>query len=446
MTQKFSADIASQLLSSALSLGATAADAILVTSSDLSCSIRKGKQEGLERAESAALGLRVLAGKKQAIVSTTDFNEATLHELAARAIAMAKAAPDDPFSGLAEPAEQAVHFPELDLHDGEEPSPEWMMEQCRIAEDAALSAPGITNSEGAEASYGASRVTLATSSGFSGSYRTSYHSLSVSVLAGEGTGMERDYDYTTARFRGDLASAEIIGKSAASLTLRRLNPRKVKTCEVPVLFDPRVGRSLLLAFAGAINGASVARGTSFLKGCMGEAVFGEGVTIMDDPHILRGLGSKPFDGEGVANAKRALVERGVLQSWLLDCRSARQLGLKTTGHAARGVSSPPSPSSTNLYVQPGALTPAAMIAEVKNGLYVTDLFGMGVNLVTGDYSQGAAGIWIENGALAYPVSEITIAGHLGAMFRQLTPASDLTFKYAANTPTLRVERMTVAGS
>jgi PmbA protein len=439
-----------ELLARAAACGADACDAVLFHSADLQVSVRKGAPEGIERSESMALGLRVWVGARQAVVSSTDIAPSAFAELAARAVGMARVATEDADSALAPAERLATHIQDLDLYDAGEPTPEWLMEQCRACEDAALSTPGITNSEGADAGYGSTRVTLATRSGsgggFSGGYASSHFSVSVSVLAGEGTAMERDYDYASVRHRADLPPAENIGKRAAERTLARLNPRKAATCKVPVLFDPRVSRSLLSAFASAINGAAVARGTSFLKDAMGSAVFAPDIHIIDDPHRRRGLGSRPFDGEGVQNAPLMLVSGGVLQSWLLDLRTANRLKLATTGHASRGVAAAPSPSSTNLYMQAGGQTREALYSGIKSGLYVTETFGMGVNLVTGDYSQGASGFWIENGALAYPVSEITIAGHLSEMMKNATPANDLEFRYATNAPTLRIEAMTVAGA
>jgi PmbA protein len=289
-------------------------------------------------------------------------------------------------------------------------------------------------------------VTLATSEGFLGGYSGTSRSVAVSVIAGEGTQMERDYDYAHTRFADDLESAEAVGKRAGERAVKRLNPRKVKTQSVPVFFDPRVAPSLLGHFAGAISGAAIARGVSFLKDRMGGEVFAPGVTIVDDPHRKRGLRSKPFDGEGVANRRTILIDQGRLTTWLLDSASARQLGLETTGHASRGTGGPPSPSATNLYMAAGVLAPENLMEDVREGFYVTELIGMGVNSVTGDYSRGAAGFWIENGKLAYPVSEITIAGNLKDMYRHLTPASDLVFRYGTDSPTLRIEGMTIAGS
>jgi PmbA protein len=289
-------------------------------------------------------------------------------------------------------------------------------------------------------------VALATSSGFYGRYAGTSHSIGVAVLAGDGTGMERDHDFAMARHAGDLEDAEAVGRRAGERAVARLNPRKVKSQSVPVVFDPRESASLVGHFAGAISGAAIARGVSFLKEKLGREVFGATVSIIDDPHRVRGLRSKPFDGEGVANGRRALIENGRLTTWLLDCASARQLGLATTGHAARGTGGPPGPSATNLYLAAGAPGPDEMIADIQEGFYVTELMGMGVNPVTGDYSRGAAGFWIEKGRIAYPVSEVTIAGNLIEMFARLVPASDLVFRQGTNAPTVRIDGMTIAGA
>ncbi len=312
-------------------------------------------------------------------------------------------------------------------------------------EEAARGVPGVTNSEGAEGGWGRSAVALAASNGFRRGYAGSHSSLSVSVVAGNGTAMERDYDFTSAVYGSDLEDPAVVGRRAGERAVKRLNPRKAATARVPVVFDPRVANSLLGHLAGAINGAGIARGISFLKDKLGERVFPAGIDVIDDPHRRRGLGSRPFDGEGLPNRRLALVEDGILRSWILDLRSARQLGLKSTAHAARGTSSPPSPSTTNLHLAPGKLSPRELMADIESGFYCTELIGFGVNNVTGDYSRGAAGFWIERGEIAYPVSEITIAGNLKEMFLHLTPADDLAFRYRTNAPTLRVEGMTVAG-
>jgi PmbA protein len=439
-------DILASLIDAAKRAGADAADALYIESVSSSVSYRLGRLEDVERAESADLGLRVFIGQKVAFVSSTDFSADALAALPDRALAMARLAPEDKFAGLAPKERLAKDIPALDLEDAAEPSAERLIELAREVEGAAMAVEGITNSEGGGASFSRSAVALATSEGFYGRYAGTSHSIGVAVLAGTDTGMERDHDFATARHAGDLESAAEVGRRAGERTVKRLNPRKVKSQGVPVMFDPREAASLLGHFAGAISGTSIARGVSFLKDRMGQAVFAPAITVIDDPHRLRGLRSKPFDGEGVANRRRALIDKGVLTTWLLDCASARQLGLQTTGHAARGTGGPPMPSATNLYLEPGPLSPRALMADIARGFYVTELMGMGVNSVTGDYSRGAAGFWIENGELAYPVSEVTIAGNLKDMFAHLTPADDLVFRQGTNAPTVRVEGMTIAGA
>ena len=440
-----SLNILDDLLVRARRAGVDAADALLVEGASLSVAERLGRPEKLERAEGNDLGLRVFVGKRQAIVSSTDFSARALDELASRAVAMARSVPEDPFCGIADPAEIAAEIPDLDLSDPAEPTAEALIERVRATESAARAVPGVTNSEGAEASWGRSEVALAASNGFRQGYASSQWSTSVSVVAGAGTGMERDYDFTSAVHRADLEDAETVGRRAGEKAAKRLNPRKVETAKVPVVFDPRVANGLVGHLAAAINGASIARGISFLKDKLGERVFAAGIDIVDDPHRRRGLRSRPFDGEGLANRRCLLVEDGVLKTWVLDLRSARQLGLKSTGHASRGISSPPGPATSNLHLAPGKLSPQALIADIASGFYCTELIGFGVNNVTGDYSRGAAGFWIENGEIAYPVSEITIAGNLKDMFLNLMPADDLAFRYGTNAPTLRIEGMTVAG-
>jgi PmbA protein len=436
----------STLIRAAKLAGADAADALLVENVSASVSYRLGNLEDVERAESHDLGLRVFVGQRVAFVSSTDFSRDALEQLPARAVAMAKLAPEDKFAGLAPRDRLASEFPKLDLEDPSEPSTEALVELARSVEGTAMAVGGVTNSEGGGASFSRTAIALATSEGFYGSYAGTNHGIGVAVLAGEGTDMERDYDQASARHRSDLLSAEAVGRSAGERTIRRLDPHKVKSQAVPVVYDPRVSNGLIGHLSGAISGASIARGVSFLKDMLGKEIFGPGITIVDDPHRIRGLRSKPFDGEGVANKRWALVDKGVLQTWLLDCASAKQLGLSTTGHAARGTGGPPSPSSTNLYMEAGVLPPDALLADIKQGFYVTELIGMGVNGVTGDYSRGAAGYWIENGKVTYPVSEITIAGNLKDMFRNLTPANNLEFRYGINAPTIRVEGMTIAGA
>ena len=439
-------DLLATLLAKAKRAGADAADALVVESASLSHAQRLGNVEKLERSESRDLGLRVLIGRRQAIASSSDQDERALAELVERAIAMARAVPEDPFCGLAPEDRILREVPALDICDEAEPAPATLIERARACEEAARAVAGITNSEGAEAGWSLTRVALAATNGFAGGYRRSYHSLGVAVVAGEGTAMERDYDFSTAVYGADLEAPAAVGRSAGEKAVKRLNPKKLKTTKAPVIYDPRASNGLLSHLASAINGSAIARGTSFLKDKLGAAILPPGMRVVDDALRARGQRSRPFDGEGIATGKRALVEDGVLASWLLDLRTARRLGLETTGHAARGTSAPPEPSPTNLYLEPGVLSPAALIKETGRGLYVTELIGFGVNGVTGDYSRGAAGFWIEEGALAYPVSEITIAGNLKDMFLALTAADDLVFRYGTNAPTLRVAEMTIAGA
>ncbi|MBB6249670.1 TldD/PmbA family protein [Nitrospirillum iridis] len=440
------AGILDDLLTLARKAGADAADALLVDSAAMSMSQRLGKPEEVQRAESGDLGLRVFVGKRQAIVSSSDRSSALLKELAERAVAMARLVPEDGYCGLADPESLARDWPDLDLCDSAEPVAEDLLAQIAELEETALAVPGVSNSEGADAGWSRSTVTLAASNGFSGGYSVSRRSLSVSVLAGSGTGMERDYDYHSTVYAADLESPVTIGRRAGERVVARLNPRKVATQAVPVVFDPRVAGGLLGHLTGAISGAAIARGTSFLKDKMGQAIFAPGITIVDDPHIRRGLRSKPFDAEGQPGQRRNLIDGGVLTTWLMDLRSARQLGLASTGHASRGTGGPPGPGATNVYLTPGTETPEQLIADIGQGFYVTSLMGSGVNGITGDYSRGASGFWIEDGKIAFPVAEITIAGNLKDMFLSLRPANDLEFRHGVDSPTVRVEGMTVAGT
>lgn len=438
-------NLAEDVIARVRKAGADGADVLMVAGASLSASCRMDEVEEVERSDGQEFGLRAFIGKRQAIVSSSDFSKNALDQLITRVVAMARLAPEDEYCGLADRDLLAKNFPDLDIFDPVELDMTTLIEAAKRAEGTARAVEGITNSEGSGASSSHSRVVLATSEGFSGSYATSSFGLSCSVLAGEGTAMERDYEYSSARHYGDLTSPEEIGTVAAQRTLSRLNPRKVKTQQVPVIYAPRVSNSLLGHLAGAISGAAVARGTSFLKDRLGKAVFSKGINIFDDPHRQRGLRSKPYDGEGVANRRRAIIEDGVLSGWLLDTASARQLGLRSTGNAARGSGSAPSPSTSNFYMEAGKTPTVDIIASLKNGLFITELIGMGVNPVTGDYSRGATGFWIENGQFAYPVSEITVAGNLLDMFLHVTPGDLLEFRYGMDAPTLMVEGMTIAG-
>jgi PmbA protein len=433
------------LVSRAQAAGADEADALLSEGASLSHTQRLGRTEKLERAEHFDLGLRVLVGRRQAIVSASERNPSEFPGLVARAIAMARAVPEDPYVGLAAADQLARNWPDLDLVDPMEPAPATLIERAKLAEDAARAVPGVTNSEGAEAGWSRGRVTLVASNGFTGTFEASGHSVSVAVLAGEGTMMEHDYDYSSAVHAADLDDAAAIGRRAGERAVKRLNARKVATGKYPVLYDRRVAGGLLRHLIGAISGPSVARGTSFLKDKLGQKIFSKGINIVDDPHVRRGHRSKPFDAEGVANQRREIIAGGVLQTWLLDLGSARQLASKTTGHASRSAGSPPGPAPTNFWLERGVVTQQELIGDVSDGLYITELMGMGVNGVTGDYSRGASGFWIRDGAIAYPVHEITIAGNLKDMFLALTPASDLEFKNGIDAPTVRVDGLTVAG-
>ncbi len=445
LDQSALADLAERLVSAARRAGADQADALAVRSVSLAVEVRDGAVEESQRSESDDLGLRVIVDQKQAVVSTNDLKGDGFDALAGRAIAMARAAPQDRFAGLADSAQLARALPALDLLDPDMPEVGVLEARAREAEAAGLGVAGVTKSNGASASAGVAGVVLVTSHGFTGATLASRHSISMSAIAGEGTAMERDYDYSSTLHAADLDGPAVIGRRAGERAVRRLNPRKVATRRVPVVFDSRISGALVGHLAGAANGNAIARQTSFLRDKLGERIFAAGIDIVDDPMRPRGLRSRPFDAEGVAGVRLKLIEDGVLKSWLLDCATARELDLTTTGHAQRGVSSTPAPSASNLHLAPGDKTPDQLIGEIEEGFYVTDTIGMGVNMVTGDYSRGASGFWIENGRCTYPVSEVTIAGHLLEMFASLTPANDLIFRYGTNAPTVRVEGLTVAG-
>lgn len=435
-------DRVAALVEAARKAGADAADAVAVRGRSKGVSVRLGKVEGTEAAESDDMALRVFVGQRVASVSATASSDP--NALAERAVAMARVSPEDPYQGLADPALLARTIRDLDLFDQTEIPADRLKEDALAAEEAALGVPGVTNSSGSSASAGLGGLVLATSDGFLGQYMGSRFSRSVSVVAGEGTGMERDYDYSSRLHFADLDSPEKIGRTAGERAVRRLNPRKVATGPVTVVYDPRVARGVAGHLAGAINGASVARKTSFLRDMMGKQVASSAITIIDDPLRVRGQASRPFDGEGVAGERLAMIEDGVLHHWFLSTSAARELGLTTNGRGARSGTSV-SPSSTNLSIEPGETTPEDMIASLKSGFYVTEVFGQGVNMVTGEYSRGASGFWIENGELTFPVSEVTIASNLKDMFLNMTPASDLDRNYATAAPTLLVEGMTLAG-
>jgi len=437
---------AGALIDRARRAGAEAADSAYIADASESIQVRLGKLEDVERSEGEHISLRVFIGQRSASIGSSDMSEAALDELAARAVDMARTAPEDRFAGLA-PVELLTKAPfaDFDMTDPAEPSPQDLRAAADAAEDAARAVPGVTNSEGAGASAGRAVFALATSHGFSGAYQTTSHGISAAVVAGENSSKQRDYAWRQARHRDALPLPEEIGKLAGDRTVARLNPGRLKSGAMPVIFDPRVGGTLIGHLVGAMAGPGIARRASFLLDRLDQQLLDPAIIIADDPHRPRGLRSRPFDGEGLATAPRNLVEGGCVTGWLMESASARQLGAQPTGHASRGHSGAPGVSVSNLHLAAGSATPTELMADIADGVYVTELIGHGVNGVTGDYSRGASGFRIVNGELAGPVAEFTIAGNLLDMFAALTPANDLEWFRAINVPTLRVDRMTVAG-
>lgn len=439
-------DRAQDLVERARRAGADAADAVYGASSSEGIQVRLGKLEDVERSESEHISLRVFIGQRSASIGSSDLSPQALDELAARAVDMARAAPEDAYAGLApEDMLFGPPWPDLNLVDAVEPSPQALRQQAEEAEDAARAVAGVTNSDGATASAGLGIFALATSHGFAGAYGSTSRSTSVSVVAGEGAGKQRDHAWRQAHHGEDLPAPGEVGELAGTRAVARLNPGRLRSGQMPVVFDPRVGGGLIGHVIGAMSGSAIARRSSFLLDKLGEQLFAPGVTIVENPHARRGLRARPFDGEGLATHPRDLVEHGRIMTWLLDSASARQLGLTPTGHAARNGGGAPGVSIGNVHLAPGAVPPAELIADIAEGVYVTELIGQGVNGVTGDYSRGASGLRIINGEIAGPVAEFTVAGNLLTMFARLTPANDLEWHRAINVPTLRVDGMTVAG-
>jgi PmbA protein len=437
--------LAQKLIDLTRAAGADAVDALVSDSASLSVSCRMGVLEDTERAESRDIGLRAMIGQKQAFVSGSAIDDTALQQLAQRAVDMAQATPEDRYCGFAPEDRLTDHIPALDIADSYEPDADKLLAMAVACEEAARGVTGITNSEGAGTGWGRATTALVTSHGFEGAYTSTSFSASCAVIGGEGDAMERDYASHSARHLEDLDAPEDIGLRAGERTIERLNPRKIESTKTNVVYAPRVSASLLGHLSGAISGSAIARGTSFLRDQMGQQIMSASITIEDDPLRPRGLRSAGFDGEGVATEKLTPIDKGVLQNWWLDSASARQLELETNGRAARGIGGPPSPSATNLYMLAGDDSVDTMLKNIGTGLYVTELIGMGVNGVTGDYSRGASGFWIENGELAYPVSEVTIASNLKEMFLNMTPADDLVFRRSVNAPTILVEGMALAG-
>lgn len=436
-----------ELVALARKQGADAADAVAHCESSESVSVRLGALEDVSRSESEGVGLRVFLGRRSASIQTSDFSAESFAVLVERVVEMARLAPEDPFAGLApEGLLMQGPTPDCDLADATEPGPEDLREAALATEDAARAVAGVTNSNGAGAGFSASVTAIATSHGVARAVTATGHSLSASVIAGEGSQMQTDHAWRSARHREDLPDAAGIGREAGTRAVARVGPASLPSRAMPVVFDPRVGSGLIGHLLGAMSGAAVARKASFLLGHEREQLFHPAIRIVEDPLRKRGLASRPFDGEGLPTVQRALVENGHIFGWLTNAAASRQLGIPLTGHASRGTGGAPGVTTANIHLEPGSLTPEALMADIDDGLFVTDLFGQGVNLVTGDYSRGAAGFRIVNGEIAGPVAEITIAGHLLAMFRALTPANDLEFRRAVDVPTLRIDGMTVAGS
>jgi PmbA protein len=442
-------ELLADLLQQATRRGATSADAFVVADQSFSAQVRLGQVDTVKHAREQHMALRVFVGKSVAAASTSDLSPESVARLVDEAVSLARITSPDELGGLPEAAELARQVPDLDLHDprGHDLTPEEKIELARRCEAAALEAdPRITNSEGGDFSDRRARYAYATSHGFAGEYETSSFSLAVSPVAAANGEMQRDSWYHVTRKRALLEAPEEIGRIAARRTVRRLGARRVKTAEVPVIFDPEMAAGLVRHIAGAAAGPALYRRASFLVGKLGERIAAPSVTIVDDGTIPGALGSRPFDGEGLPVRRTVVVEQGVLRSYLLDTYTGRKLGLPSTHHAARDGSGV-SVSTTNLHLKAGDRDPADLIRSVKNGLYVTELIGFGVNGVTGDYSRGAVGLWIENGELAYPVEEITIAGNLLDMFHAVEGVgNDLVFRDRTAAPTLLIGRMTVAGS
>lgn len=440
-------ELAQSLLAAARAAGADHADALVATTTDVGVSVREGALEEAESAESVDYGLRVIIGRRQACVSSSDPSPDVLTELAERAVAMAQAAPDDPWCGLADPADFADlrNAPDLELCDpGEAPSPEALQRAAMAAEAAVLSVEGVAQAESASAGYRRSGIALATSHGFSGVYERSGHSVSASAVAGEGLGMETDYDFSSRIWAEDLVDPAEIGIRAGRRAVERLNPRKAKSGGFPVLFDERVSGSLIGHVLGAINGASVARGSSWAKDKMGQQMLPTGFDLIDEPHRVRGGGSRVFDGEGMGLSRRALIADGILQGWLLDTATARQLGLPAPGGAQRGIGSPPAPGMSNLSVTEGTASRADLIRDMGEGLIITSLIGSSVNPTTGAYSRGGSGFWVEAGEIVYAVNELTIVGALPDFLTRLTAANDADHSKSLIVPSLMVEGLTIA--
>ncbi|WP_227285753.1 TldD/PmbA family protein [Boseongicola sp. H5] len=448
MTRSLS-DLTADLLAAAKRAGADAADAIAVDGTSVSIGVLNGKLEQAERSEGVEIGLRVMVGARQACVSASDINPATLSEMADRAVAMARLAPEDPTIGLADPAQLATRWDAevLDLVDPTpEPEPAALEDAALRAEAAALSVPGISQVQATTAAYGQRRVHLAATNGFSGGYGRTDHGLSCVAITGKGTGMERDYYGEGRSHAEDMMAPEEVGRLAAQRTIARAGARKPPTGAFPVLYDERISSSLVGHLLQASNGSAIARGGSWLRDALGQDVLPRGLSIVEDPHRPRVTGSRPFDGEGLPTARREIVADGVLTGWTLDLATARKLNMTSTANAARGTSAPPSPSVTNIALTQGDLSREDLLAQMGTGLLITSMIGASINPTTGDYSRGASGFWVEKGQIAYPVNECTVAGNLRNMLRTIVPANDARTHLSRVVPSLLVEGLTIAGA
>ena len=436
---------ASFLIKKSKKFGADNVDVLYIENTNIDIGCRLKKIEKLERSENSDLGLRFIKNKKQVIVSSNDLTKKSLEELVFKASKMVGAVPKDPYCSIAKGKDLIKKIPNLEIFDNKEPTIKSLKNKVIEAESAGLNVKGVTNSEGAEIGWNKSKIYLFNSNGLNVSYQSSNYSIYAVLIAGHSTSMEREYEFASSVFEKDLTKTSLVGKKAGELAVKRLNPKKIKTSKIPVIFAPRVANSFLRHLSSSINGNSITRGTSFLKKKLNKKIFSSDINITDDPLKKRGLQSKPFDGEGLKTKKTQIVKDGELKTWFLDLATAHQLKLKSTAHASRGISSPPTPSPTNLYFEPGNISPKNLIGNIKKGVYVTELMGSSVNLINGDYSRGGSGFWIDKGEITYPINEITIAGNLIEMFKKMSLANDLEFKQGLNSPTMLIENMTVAG-
>jgi len=425
--------------------GADSVDVVYIENTNIDVGCRLKKIEKLERSESNDIGLRFIKNKKQVIVSSNDLTKKNLEELIYKASKMVGAIPRDPYCSIAKKKDLIKKIPNLEIFDSKEPTIKSLKDKVIEAENAGLNVKGVTNSEGAEIGWNKSKIYLFNSNGLNVSYQSSSYDIYAVLIAGRGTLMEREYEFASSVFEKDLTKTSLVGKKAGELAVKKINPKKIKTSKIPVIFSPRVANSFLKHLSSAINGNSITRGTSFLKKKLNKKIFSSNINIIDNPLKKRGLQSKPFDGEGLETKKTQIIKNGELKTWFLDLATAHQLRLKSTAHASRNISSPPTPSPTNLYFEPSNISPKSLIGNIKKGVYLTELMGSSVNLTNGDYSRGGSGFWIDKGEITYPINGITIADNLNEMFKKIILANDLEFKHGLNSPTMLIEDMIVAG-